>query len=125
MIVNEMVASTLLGDHQGRSSAPLIRCIKPLKYGALTNTLKLELDGNIQQCIISILSLKLSTLYLYLYLCDQASKHFRVHFFLMFVQCIFETVGELRIHHLLWKHANNDNNNSNTQLVTGHKPIIK
>ena len=38
-----MVASTWLGDHQGRPSAPLIRCVKPSKYEALTNTLELEL----------------------------------------------------------------------------------
>ena len=39
-----MVASTWLGDHQGRPSAPLIRCVKPSKYGALTNTLELDLE---------------------------------------------------------------------------------
>jgi hypothetical protein len=31
------VVSTWLGDHQGRPSAPLSRCIKVSKYGALTN----------------------------------------------------------------------------------------
>ena len=39
-----MVVSTWLGDHQGRPSAPLIRCIKPSKYKALTNTKELELE---------------------------------------------------------------------------------
>ena len=32
-----------MGDHQGRPSAPLIRRVKPSKYGALTNTLELDL----------------------------------------------------------------------------------
>ena len=40
-VCSNMVASTWLGDHQGRPSAPLIRCIKPSKYGALANTLEL------------------------------------------------------------------------------------
>ena len=38
-----LVANTWLGDHQGRPSASLTRCVKPSKYGALTNTLDLEL----------------------------------------------------------------------------------
>ena len=38
----QMVASTWLGDHQGRPSAPLIQCVKPSKYGALANTLEEE-----------------------------------------------------------------------------------
>ena len=42
-----MVASTWPGDHQGRSSAPLIRCVKPSEYGALTLTLELELDQRV------------------------------------------------------------------------------
>jgi hypothetical protein len=37
-----MVASTWLGDHQERPSAPLIQCVKPLEHGELTNILKLE-----------------------------------------------------------------------------------
>ena len=33
---------TWLDDHQGRPYAPLNRCVKPSKCGALTNTLELE-----------------------------------------------------------------------------------
>ena len=35
---------TWLSDHQGRPSAPLSRCVKVSKYGALTNLLQLQ-DG--------------------------------------------------------------------------------
>ena len=41
--IDEPVASTWLGDHQERPSAPLIRCVKPSKFGALTNTLESEI----------------------------------------------------------------------------------
>ena len=39
-----MVASTWLGNHQEKPSAPLIACVKPSKYGALTIALELELE---------------------------------------------------------------------------------
>ena len=45
-----MVAITLLGDHQGRPSAPMIRYFKPSKYGALTNTLELESNWHSFSC---------------------------------------------------------------------------
>ena len=38
----KQMASTWLGDYQGRPSTPLIRCVKPSKCGALTNALELE-----------------------------------------------------------------------------------
>ena len=40
-----MVASTWLGGHHGKPSAPLIRCVKPSKYRAITNILDLESRG--------------------------------------------------------------------------------
>ena len=47
------MASTWLDDHQRRTSASLTRCVKPLKYGALTNTLELEFEPTLQkeECI--------------------------------------------------------------------------
>ena len=43
----QLVATTWLSDHQGKPTAPLIRCVKPSKYGALTDTLELQLEpGN-------------------------------------------------------------------------------
>jgi hypothetical protein len=41
-----MVISNAMSDHQGRLSAHLIRNIKSLKYGALTNALELEFRRN-------------------------------------------------------------------------------
>ena len=47
-----LVTITWLGDHQGRPSALLIRCVKPSKYGALTDTLELELVTIRSQCAL-------------------------------------------------------------------------
>ena len=42
---HELVVGTWLGDHQGRSSAPLSRCVKVSKYGVLINILQLRLES--------------------------------------------------------------------------------
>jgi hypothetical protein len=40
---------TWLGDHHGRSSAPVSRCIQVSKYGALTNILQLQVGTQMME----------------------------------------------------------------------------
>ena len=44
------MASSWLVDHQVRPFAPLIPCVKLSQYGALTNTLEVELDATTLEC---------------------------------------------------------------------------
>jgi hypothetical protein len=41
MVMASMVASTWLGDHEGRPPTPLIRRVKLSKYGTLTKYIRI------------------------------------------------------------------------------------